>query len=118
MHSAERLAAPLLAQENGGGGSGSYISLLLFVVLILAMWLFLIRPQQRQRRELQQMQSQLTVGDEVMTMGGLYGTVVETSDDTVTLEVAPGVTNRYARGAIARVINRKSDPNDGNPLKN
>jgi preprotein translocase subunit YajC len=39
-----------------------------------------------------------------MTLGGLYGTIVDTDDESITIEVAPGVTNRYAKGAIARVV--------------
>jgi preprotein translocase subunit YajC len=43
-------------------------------------------------------------GDEIMTTAGLYGTVVELSDDNMYLQVAPGVELRFARGAIARVV--------------
>ena len=50
------------------------------------------------------MQSALGVGDEVITIGGLYGTIAAMDDEAVTLEVAPGVQTRYARSAIARVV--------------
>lgn len=69
-----------------------------------AMYFLMIRPQQRRRRAAEQMQSGLGVGDEVVTIGGLYGTVTGVQDDTVLLEVAPGVRTRYARGAISRVV--------------
>ena len=51
------------------------------------------------------MRASLDVGAEVITTAGLYGTVALVEDDSVLLEVAPGVTNRYAKGAIARVLN-------------
>ena len=54
------------------------------------------------------MQSSLGPATRSITIGGLYGTVVAIDDETVTLEVAPGVHTRYARAAIARVVNRRS----------
>ncbi len=56
------------------------------------------------------MQSDLGPGDEVVTIGGLYGTVTGIEDDTVLIEVAPGVQTRYARPAIARVVTRAELP--------
>jgi preprotein translocase subunit YajC len=74
------------------------------VGLLVVMYLVVIRPQSRKRKEMQQLQQTVGVGSEVLTIGGLYGKVVGTDDESVTLEVSPGVTNRYARGAIGRVI--------------
>ncbi|HET8682961.1 MAG TPA: preprotein translocase subunit YajC [Micromonosporaceae bacterium] len=94
----------LLAAESTGGG-GSTVSLLLMMGLIFgAMYFLMIRPQQKRRRQVESMQSGLGIGDEVVTIGGLYGTVTDITDETVSLEVAPGVTTRYARGAVSRVV--------------
>lgn len=97
------LQALPLAANNQSGGSG-WTMILLFLLMIVAMYFLLIRPQSKRRKEAQQMQSSIGVGAEIMTLGGLYGTVVEVDDDAITLEVAPGVTNRYAKGAISRVV--------------
>ena len=78
--------------------------ILMIVLLFGVMYFMMIRPQQKRRREAEQMQQTLGPGAEVVTIGGLYGHVVSVDDDTVTLEVAPGVHNRYARPAIARVV--------------
>jgi preprotein translocase subunit YajC len=91
-----------LAQQ--GGGSSSFVPILMIGLIIGAMYFFLIRPQQRQRRQLAEMQSKIAVGSLVITIGGLYGTVVEADDETITLEVAPGVTNKYVRGAVSKVV--------------
>lgn len=80
----------------------------MMVLIFGAMYFLMIRPQQRRRREAESMQSGLDIGDEVVTIGGLYGTVSEKGDDTVTLEISPGVHVRYARGAISRVLTPKS----------
>ncbi|GGJ86303.1 hypothetical protein GCM10010123_14860 [Pilimelia anulata] len=93
------------APESGGGGS--YLPLLLLVLLFAAMYFMMIRPQQRRRREAERMQSELKPGDEVVTIGGLHATVALVRDDVVELEIAPGVTVRYARPAIAQVVPKK-----------
>ncbi|MEE6261934.1 preprotein translocase subunit YajC [Plantactinospora sonchi] len=78
--------------------------ILMIVLLFGVMYFMMIRPQQKRRREAEQMQSALSAGDEVVTIGGLYGTVTGVDDETVMIEVAPGVQTRYARPAIARVV--------------
>lgn len=98
------------AQSQGGGSS--WTLLLMMVLIFGAMYFLMIRPQQRRRRQVETMQSALGVGDEVVTIGGLYGIVTSVDDDTVTLEVAPGVENKYARGAISRVLTSAEHDSD------
>ena len=77
----------------------------LFILVILAViWFFLIRPRQRQMRAQQQQMSSLQVGDEIVTAGGLYGTVKAVEDDELRLEVAPDVVLRVAKRAVAAVL--------------
>jgi preprotein translocase subunit YajC len=78
----------------------------MFAVLFGLMYLMFIRPQSKRRREAQEMQSKLGPGDKVITIGGLYGTVETADDESVALEISPGVTARYARQAIARITER------------
>lgn len=80
----------------------------MLVLLFGVMYVMMIRPQQRRRREAEQMQAGLAPGDEVVTIGGLYGTIASVDDESVTLEVAPGVETRYVRAAIARVTRKAS----------
>jgi preprotein translocase subunit YajC len=91
------------------GGSNSF-GLIMIVLLIGAMYFLMIRPQSKKRREASQMQSTLRPGDEIVTIGGLYGTVTAVDDDTVSLEVAPDVILRFARGAVGRVITKPTEP--------
>lgn len=79
-------------------------------LFIAAAYFLIIRPQQRRRRDAQVVQSSLGPGDEVVTVAGLYGTVVDVDEKIVTIEVAPGVTNRYARQAISQVVNSVDRP--------
>ncbi|WP_436971042.1 preprotein translocase subunit YajC [Micromonospora coxensis] len=88
----------------------------MIALLFGVMYFMMIRPQQKRRREAESMQKALAPGDEVVTIGGLYGTVTGVDDDTVLLEVAPGVQTRYARPAIARVVKQAERPETTEPV--
>jgi preprotein translocase subunit YajC len=109
----------VLFAANGQGGGG-YTLFIMLALLFGAMYFLMIRPQQKRRRQIMEMQSAIGVGDEIVTVGGLYGVVRELADDTVLLEVAPGVTNRYARAAIGQVIKPTAQPeiSDDGPVGN
>lgn len=79
------------------------VSLLPLVGIALLFWLLLIRPAQRRQKELARMQGSLKTGDEVMLTSGIFGTLRETEEDHVRVEIAEGVTVKVARGAIGSV---------------
>jgi preprotein translocase subunit YajC len=93
----------ILAQESGQTG-GSLIGLALPVLMIVGFYFLLIRPQRSRQRAQQTLLASLEVGDEVMTTGGMYGTIVEIDDDegTVTVEIAPGTRVKMVRQGIAQ----------------
>lgn len=80
------------------------VGLLPLVLIFAVFYLLFIRPQRNRQRQTLAMQRQLTVGQEVVTASGLYGTIVGLDEDTVSLEISPGVVSRWARGAVARVV--------------
>lgn len=85
--------------------------LIVYVAVMLgAMYFLFIAPQRKQRKQLAEMMAALQPGDEIITAGGLYGTLRSIEDDSVTLEVAEGVVIRVAKGAIAA---RKPDEKPG-----
>lgn len=78
---------------------------LLLLAVTLGLVFMIVSRGRRQQREVQAVQAALVPGVEVMTSSGLQGTLVELTDDgTAVLEVAPGVTTRWDRRAVARVI--------------
>jgi preprotein translocase subunit YajC len=82
----------LAAQAAQGGGSG--LSMILMMVAIFAiMWFFMIKPQQKKQKEIQRFQNSLTEGTEVMTGGGIYGTVksIDLAKNTVDVKIARDV---------------------------
>jgi preprotein translocase subunit YajC len=93
---------PLIAADSS---SGSAFGLLFPLLLMGGVFYFLlIRPQQRRQRQQRELLSSVDVGDEVLTIGGMYGTVRGIQDDELTLEVAPGIQLRFLRSAIARKL--------------
>ena len=94
---------------TGGQASSGGSAFFLFILLAFAaMWLIVIRPQRRKQKLQKSMQSDLTIGDEVLTAGGLYGNVTHIDDDEVRVEIAPNVEVRLARRAIASQLTHKA----------
>jgi preprotein translocase subunit YajC len=88
------------------GGSSFF---LIIIVAFALLWLLVVRPQRKRQTKQQQMLSDLSVGDEVLTAGGIYGTVSQIGEDAVTVEIAPKLEVRVARRAIAG-ITREPEP--------
>ena len=84
-------------------------ALLPLIITFGLMWALLIRPQQRRVRDHQQLVATLGAGDEVITTGGIVGTIVSVVDDIVTLEVAPGMSIRLLRSAVQSRIAAYAD---------
>jgi preprotein translocase subunit YajC len=83
-----------------------------FLILIVAfafLWLVLVRPQKKRQVAQQRMLSELRVGDEVLSAGGIYGTIVRLDEEAATVEIAPGVEIRLARRAVAGVTPRDGE---------
>lgn len=81
------------------------MELLLPAILFVALYLLLIRPQQKRQKQHQQLITSLAVGDDVITVGGLHGRVVDLTDDEMDLEVtADGMVLRFQRSSLARVV--------------
>ena len=93
----------LLAATSSGGGGSSLLSFLPLLLIVAVGYLLLIRPARTRQRRAMETRQAVEPGTEVTTTAGLIATVVAVDDETVTLEVAPGVHSRYVKGAIARV---------------
>ncbi len=71
---------------NGQQSSSPWSTLVLMLVLMLLFWLFFIRPQSKKAKEQKQYQESLKKGDKIVTIGGIYGKIVEISEKTVVIE--------------------------------
>jgi preprotein translocase subunit YajC len=95
------------------GASGGSGFLFIIIIAFLLLYLIVVRPQRRRQNEQQQMVSDLHVGDEVLTAGGIYGTISQLEDDLVTVEIAPRTEVRVARRAIAGVTREPEEDETG-----
>ena len=88
-------------QQQGGGIWGT---LIMVAVLVLVFYFFMIRPQKKKDKQIKDMLANLKKGDRVCTIGGIYGTIVNIKDDTVTLSIGKEHTELiFARWAIRNV---------------
>ena len=89
----------------------------LFILVLLALvWFMLIRPQRRRQQEAQRLLESIGVGKEIVTAGGLYGTVRAIEDDEVRVEIADDVEVRVAKRAVAGVVSEdENDPEEAHP---
>jgi len=78
-----------------------YISILFIGAMLVLMWALLIQPQRRRQQQQARLLTELAVGDEVVTLGGLYGRVQSLDKDAVMLEIAPQTSVRVAKSAVA-----------------
>jgi len=94
----------LLAQSDSGQSGSNLIGLVLPALMIGGFYFLLIRPQRNRQRSQRALLSSLEVGDEIMTTGGMLGTIVEIDDDegVVTVEIAPGTRVKMMRQGISQ----------------
>jgi preprotein translocase subunit YajC len=76
------------------------VALIYLVVLVLAFFLLVVQPQRRQMARHRALVASLQVGDEIITTGGIHGTIRSMDDTVLDVEIANGVVVRLARGAV------------------
>jgi preprotein translocase subunit YajC len=79
-------AAPAGADQQSGG----WTILAMYALLFVGMYFLLFAPQRKRQKELEKLQTELSVGDKVLAAGGIYGRVVSIKDDRITLELDSG----------------------------
>lgn len=97
----------IIAQD--GGATGSYMTFVIIGVFIAIFYFLLIRPGQKQKKAHQEMTSSLKRGDEVMTAGGVFGTVKKVEGDNVMLEIARKTEIKLSKNSVARVITEEEE---------
>jgi preprotein translocase subunit YajC len=79
------------------------------LVLLVLLWFLLIRPQRRRQLETQRMLEQLEVGKEIVTAGGLFGTITAIEDGELRVEIAEDVEVRIAKRAVAGIVSEDEE---------
>ena len=91
-----------IAAQNSAAGGGGMSILIMMVALFAIMWFFMIRPQQKKQKEIQKFQNALSEGQQVVTGGGIYGTVkkIDLASGVVEIEIAKGVVIRVDKAYV------------------
>jgi len=87
-------------------GESPLMSLLPLILILAVFYFFMIRPQMKKQKEIRNFREKLTVGDKVITTGGIYGKIAEIKDNYIMLEVDDKVKLKVDKVAIIR------DPSD------
>lgn len=91
----------LLQATQAPAKNGSpWISIGMMVLLVLVFWLFFIRPQSKKQKEVQKQRDALAVGDNVLTAGGIRGTIREVSDSYFLIEIDKNVHIRIEKTSV------------------
>ena len=102
----------------GGDVWGSFASMGLLLVMFVVFYFVLIRPQRKKDKELKEQMSKLSVGDRVVTIGGLVGFVANIKDDQVTISTSAANTLvTFTKSAIQSVVKRDQLNPDGTVKK-
>ena len=81
-----------------------YGGIFTLVIMVAIMWFLLIRPAQKRQKAAKEMQSSLKRGDEVVTIGGIHGTVDAVDETSIFLRVSDTTVLRFDKQAVGRVV--------------
>ncbi len=96
----------ILAADPPQGGSPMGFMIPMLLLLLVMMYFIMIRPQQKKQKEQAAMISNLKIGDEVITAGGIHGIVANKSDRTVTVKVQDGVKIKFEKASVTQVFSK------------
>lgn len=104
------LFTPLFfAQQQQPADGGGFLFIITMVLFMAGFWFLLVAPQRKKQKLHQQMLSELKIGDEIVTVGGIYGTVTNIKEDRFTVRIAEGTKVELAKGFVqTRVPGRDS----------
>ncbi len=86
----------LQAQGQGGGLSG----IIMIVAMIVIFYFFMIRPQSKKQKEIKKAREAMQNGDKVITAAGIHGKIKDISDDTILIDIAPGVSIKVDKTSV------------------
>lgn len=99
-----------IAQFFGSTAGQTVITVLMLVGVVVIFYFFVLRPQKKQEKQAAKMMSELAVGDEVTTIGGIIGKVVRIKDETCVIETSKdGTKIRILKSAIKTVDVKAED---------
>jgi preprotein translocase subunit YajC len=99
----------VLAQQPGPGpAAGGYSQLIFFGLLFAAMYFLMIAPQRKKQKAHEKMLSELSSGDEIVTTGGIYGTITNVKDDRFVVRIAENTKIEVGKAFVSTVVSRSN----------
>lgn len=92
---------PLAQGTGGSGGLGQFLPILL---LFVGMWFLIIAPQRKRQKAHDKMLSELQTGDEIITSGGVYGTITNVKEDRFVVRIADNTKIELGKGFVANKV--------------
>jgi preprotein translocase, YajC subunit len=107
---AETTAAPAAPEVADAAAGGSIMGnpLVIMVLFMAAMYFLMIAPQRKKQKQHQQMMSNLETGDDVITIGGLYGKITNKDEKTFTIKVDDGTKIKILKSAVGQKVESES----------
>ncbi len=96
--------ASAMAQDAGAQEPSMLASFIPLILIIVIFWFLLIRPQMKRNKQHRELVSGLSVGDEVVTAGGMLGRVTEVGESFVSLQLTDDVTIKLQKHSVAQVV--------------
>jgi preprotein translocase subunit YajC len=102
-------ASLFFAQTAAPGPQGGGSMMIFMVLMFGAMYFFMIAPQRKKQKELQKQIEALSSGDEVLTIGGIYGEITNKKDDRFVIRIAEGTKIEIAKSAVSTVVRKAGE---------
>lgn len=99
-------AAPVLAQQAAPSGSSQLMTLLPLGLLFAAMYFLMIAPQRKKQKEHEKMLAALGSGDEILTSGGIFGTITNVKDDRFVVRIADNTKIEVGKAFVSTVVKK------------
>jgi len=92
------------------GASGGFSMLLMIIIMFAVFYFFVIRPENKKKKKTEEMRNSLSLGDEIITIGGMIGKIVQITDDTITFETGEDrVRIQTKKGAISTTAKMEAE---------
>lgn len=96
------------AAPSGASGGAGVMNLVFIGFMFAAMWFLIIAPQRKKQKQHAKMLTELDVGDEIVTAGGIYGDITSKKEDRFVVRIADGVKVEIAKSFVTEVVKKKN----------
>ncbi len=93
-----------IAMSQSADGGGGFAGMVPFILIIFVIYFLMIRPQSKKAKQHAQMLTELKKGDRVVTIGGVYGSIIEVKEKTFLIKVSPNTEMEFLKSSVAEKL--------------